>query len=66
MNFAVNTEILRLTASFTFEVTYLGTNRYSYGNISLNSAGKSSPTKVYLFDFKNKVKFEFMFSFSQN
>ena len=66
MDFAVNAEILRLTSSFTFKVTDLGTNRYSYGTISLNSAGEGSLTRVYPFDFKNKVKFEFMFPFSQN
>lgn len=42
------------------------TNKYSYGTVALNTLGEGTLTRVYPFDLKNKVKFEFSFPFTQN
>ena len=66
INFVVNSEVLRLASSFTVKITDMSTLQYSYGTVSLNSLGEGSLLRVYPFDLKNQVKFEYFFPFSQN
>lgn len=35
------------------------TRRYSYGTVSLNSLGEGTLWRVYPFNLKNQVKFEY-------